>query len=129
MILYNWPKIFQYTSGDSSEVVSLIAYITYPNLPLNSYDKTYRSSLIDWSGDSFLLHPEKILSNRSKFDDRELAQYVALASFRSFAEYQATTKRSLNLLLAPVPTVLIDNNRLLSRIEDDVFFCWEEITH
>lgn len=129
MILYNWPKIFQYTSGDSSAVVSLIAYITYPNLPLNSYDKTYRPSLIDWSGDSFLLHPEKILSNRSKFDDRELAQYVALASFRSFAEYQATTKRSLNLLLAPVPAVLIDNNRLLSRIEDDVFFCWEEITH
>jgi len=54
---------------------------------------------------------------------------VALASFRSYAEYEATGKRSLNMLISPVSTGIIDNNRLLSRVEDEVFFCWEEVTH
>jgi hypothetical protein len=83
----------------------------------------------DWYGDSFLLHPEKIITNRSKFGDTELAQYVALASFRSYAEYETTKKTSLNMALSPVGHQLIDNHRLLSRVEDEIFFCWEEVTH
>lgn len=117
------------TSGDSSSIVTLLAYLTYPTLPRNRYDSIYRLSQQDWSGDSFILHPEKIISNRSKFGDNELAQYVALASFRSYAEYEATKRRSLNMLLSPVSTELIDNHRLLSRVEDEIFFCWEEVTH
>jgi hypothetical protein len=129
VILFNWAKMYAATSGDSSSIVTLLAYLTYPTLPRNRYDSIYRLSQQDWSGNSFILHPEKIISNRSKFGDNELAQYVALASFRSYAEYEATTKRSLNLFLAPIPTEIIDNNRLLSRIEDEIFFCWEEVTH
>ena len=115
--------------GNSSAIVTLIANITYPSLPRNVRDPIYRLAQINWLGDSFLLHPEKLLSNRSKFGDTELAQYVALASFRSYAEYEATKRRSLNMLLSPVSTELIDNHRLLSRVEDEIFFCWEEVTH
>lgn len=129
MIFYNWAKMYLATKGNSSSIITLIANITYPTLPKNVRDPIYRLVQKDWSGDSFLLHPEKILSNRSKFGDTELAQYVALASFRSYAEYEATSKRSLNMLMSPVTAQLINNNRLLSLVNDEIFFCWEEVTH
>lgn len=121
--------MYRKLEGNSSAIITLIAYLTYPNLPKNRWDSINRWANTNWHGDSFLLHPEKILSNRSKFGDTELAQYVALASFRSYAEYEATRKTSLNLALSPVGLELIDNHRLLTRIDDEIFFCWEEVTH
>jgi hypothetical protein len=129
VIFYNWAKMYRYTEGKSSDIVTLIAYITYPTLPRNRSDSIYSLAQKDWSGDSFLLHPEKIITNRRTYGDTELAQYVALASFRSYAEYQATGKRSLDMLLSPVSAELIDNHRLLTRVEDTIYFCWEEVTH
>jgi hypothetical protein len=129
VIFYNWAKMYDETNGNCSQIITLLAYITYPTLPRNRYDPLYRLSLKNWTGDSFLLHPEKLIINRPKSKDRELAQYVALASFRSYAEYQATGKLSLNMLLSPVSTETIDNNSLLSRLDDEIFFCWEEVTH
>ena len=122
MIFYNWEKIYRKTKGMSSAIINIISYVTFPHLPRNSYDPTYKLSLENWSGDSFLLHPEKLVINRRKFGDSELAQYVALASFRSYAEYEATGKRSLDMLLSPVSTELIDNNRLLTRKNDEILF-------
>lgn len=129
VIFYNWARMYRKLEGSSSDIVSLIAYLTFPHLPRNRWDSINRWTQVDWTGDSFLLHPEKIITNRSKFGDTELAQYVALASFRSYAEYQATGKTSLNLVLSPVRTELIDNHRLLTRVDDEIFFCWEEVTH
>jgi hypothetical protein len=129
MIFYNWAKIYEETNGSPDLIVTLMAYIIYPTLPRNKYDITYKLSLEDWSGDSFLRNPEPIIANRSKFQDRELAQYVALASFRSFAEYQATTKLSLRWELSPVSSKIINNNRLLSLVNNEIFFRWEEVTH
>jgi hypothetical protein len=129
VIFYNWAKMYRKLEGSSSDIVSLIAYLTFPHLPRNRWDIINRWTHVDWAGDSFLLHPEKIITNRSNFGDTELAQYVALASFRSYAEYEATRKTSLNLALSPVGLELIDNHRLLSRVDDEIFFCWEEVTH
>jgi len=129
VIFYNWAKMYRKLEGSSSDIVSLIAYLTFPHLPRNRWDNINRWTHVDWTGDSFLLHPEKIITNRSNFGDTELAQYVALASFRSYAEYEATRKTSLNLALSPVGLELIDNHRLLTRIDDEIFFCWEEVTH
>jgi len=121
--------MYRKLEGNSSAIITLIAYLTYPNLPRNRWDSINRWANTNWHGDSFLLHPEKILSHRRSFKDTELAQYVALASFRSYAEYEATGKTSLNLALSPVGLELIDNHRLLTRLDDEIFFCWEEVTH
>jgi hypothetical protein len=129
LILFNWEKIYRETEGKTFAIMSIISYLTFPHLPLNRYDSTYQLSLRDWSGDSFLLHPEKLIVHRKEFGDPELAQYVALASFRSYAEYKATGKTTLDMLLAPVGQKLIDYNRLLTRVNDQIYFCWEEVTH
>ena len=116
LIFYNWEKIYRDTGGKTSGILSIISYLTFPHLP-------------DWSGDSFLLFPEKLIVHRKEFGDPELAQYVALASFRSYAEYKATRKTTLDMLLAPTGQKLIDYNRLLTRINEQIYFCWEEVTH
>lgn len=129
LIFYNWEKIYRDTGGRTSGILSIISYLTFPHLPINRYDATYQLSLQDWSGDSFLLFPEKLIVHRKEFRDPELAQYVALASFRSYAEYKATRKTTLDMLLAPTGQKLIDYNRLLTRINEQIYFCWEEVTH
>ena len=129
MIFYNWAKMYRLLGTSSSDIVTLIAYLTYPHLPKNYYDSVNRWANEDWSGDSYLLHPEKIITNRKEFKDRELAQYVALASFRSFAEYQATNKRSLDTLESPVPKEFIYQHRLLTLVENEIYFHWEEVIH
>jgi len=87
------------------------------------------TSLKDWSGDSFLLNPEKIFSNRSKYSDMELLEYVALASFRSYAEYQATALTTLNVLGSTFPVESIAKHKLLTLVDGEIYFCWEEVTH
>ena len=129
MIFYDWAKLYRKTEGSASRIVTTVAYITFPSLPKNRYDPTYHLSYEDWSGDSFLLHPEKILSNRSKFNDTELAEYIALASFRSYAEYVTTGKRTLSEILCPVKLNDLKNNRLLTFQNGEIYFCWEEVTH
>lgn len=129
MIFYDWAKLYRKTGGSSSGIITTIAYITFPNLPINRYDPTYRLSGEDWSGNSFLLNPEKIISNRSKFTDQELAEYVALASFRSYAEFTTIGKRSLSELLCPIKSETLNNNRLLTFQNGEIYFCWEEVTH
>lgn len=121
--------MYRKTNGMSSAILNILSYLTFPHVPRNRKDPTFKLSLEDWSGDSFLLHPEKIVINRKVFGDTELAQYVALASFRSYAEYEATGKRSLDLILSPVSTELIDNHRLLTRKTDEILFLWEEVIH
>jgi hypothetical protein len=129
MILYDWVKIYRKTEGNPAEILSVLQYLTYPSIPKNHYSKNYQFSQVDWTGDSFLLHPEKVIAYRSHYSDTELAEYVALASFRSLAHYEATGERCLDLLQSPIPRQLIRENRLLSCVQGKIYFCWEEVTH
>lgn len=129
MILYDWAKIYRNTEGNVPAILAVLKFLTYPTLAVNKYDNNLKLSQVDWSGDSFLLHPEKVIEHRNLVPSQELAEYVALASFRSLAHYEATGDRSLDVLMSPVPRQLIKDNRLLSCVNGKIYFCWEEVTH
>lgn len=129
MILFDWHKVFQYAGGNASVIMNIMSHITFPHLPNNRYDKIYNLKQEDWSGSSFLVNPEKVITHRRKYHDSELAEYVALASFRSLADFQATNNRRLLLELAPVSVTKIENNRLLTITHGQIVFNWEEVTH
>lgn len=129
MIIYNWQKVFVHSGGGASNILNIIAYITFKPIPKNNYDPIKKYVEIDWRGDSFLLNPEEIIYNRKKFSERDLANYVALASFRSLAEYKVTKRKTLPVLECPVPLESIANNELLSIQKDQIYFLWEETTH
>lgn len=129
MILYNWSTILRVTGGDPNSILEIISLLTYPKIPNNRYDPLYKISQVDWTGESFLLHPEKMLEMRNKVPLVKLAEYVAVASFRSYAHYLATGDRTLEKNLCPASPQLINNNRLLSTVNGKIYFCWEEVTH
>ncbi len=127
MIIFDWTKVYQTSGGSSSNIINIIAYLTLKPLPLNNYDhKIKRLSQIDWSGNSYLLNPMPVITARRDIGVHELAQYVALASFRNLAEYKTTKRATLRTIESPVDLELLKNNELLTIVDDQIFFCWEE---
>ena len=127
LILYNWPKIVSNSNGRVSKMLEILSHLTFKLLPVNEEDFRFNISQENWSGDSFLLNPSKIFIHRHQFKSREIAEYVALASLRSYAEYKATRKTTLSLIECPVEQVQIKDNRLLSFCNNQIYFCWEEV--
>ena len=96
-------------------------------IPRNRYDPLYHYYIRDFKGKSFLLYPEKLLAEDFFYKPKEMAEYVALASFRNYAYYLNSGDTSLDLLHSPVGQDTINNNRLLSIENGRVRFKYEEI--
>jgi len=129
MILYNWKKVWQKSEGKASKILDIINYITFTQIPENIYDPNMRFVDTDWSGTSFIVNPKPILEYRIKMYERELAEYVALCSFRNLAEYKVTKRTSLYIWESPVDIESFKNNKFLTIDDDTIHFRWEEPTH
>lgn len=127
MLLYDWRKIFECAEGNPSDIVLIVRVMSEGLIPKNRYDNIYKYYTKDFRGHSFLAHDDVLLFNRYKHTSSEVAQYIALASLRSLAEYYAYKTTTLNLLHCPVDRELFNNNSLL-RVEDDTLhFIYEEV--
>ena len=129
MITYDWKKIWWKSEADPSKILDIIEYLAYKPIPKNKYDNVMHFVDIDWSGISFILHPEPIIQYRIKQYEKELAEYVALASFRSLAEYKATKRTTLYLEESPLTITSLNDNRFLTLENDTIHFRWEEATN
>ena len=127
MLLYDWKKIWDYTDGNVSDCVLIFKMMTKNLIPQNRYDRLYRFRNADFRGHSFLVHPDVLLFHSYKYTQREIAQYLALASLRSLAEYYASGVITLSLIETPINIELFEDNRLL-RIENGIIhFIYEEV--
>lgn len=131
MFLFDWPKIYDASEGNVVEIVRIFRMIALKQLPQNSKDPIYKYSQKNFSGVSFMLHPDVLLHHSHKYKHREVAQYISLCSFRSVVHYATTQDLSLDLTLVPGlhPEQIINNNRLLilDHDEDVVRFRYEEV--
>ena len=126
MIKYNWAKILKVTEGDSNSIVLIVHMLTYPKVPSNYRDPTYKYYGQSFEGFSFLLNPEKLLTERLKYTNREAAEYVAVASYRNYLEYNKTGDTRLHLIDFPLFEEIINNNRLLHMKDGTIHFKFEE---
>ena len=126
MIKYNWAKILKVTEGDSNSIVLIVHMLTYPRVPSNYRDPTYKYYGQSFEGFSFLLNPEKLLTERLKYTNREAAEYVAVASYRNYLEYNKTGDTRLHLIDFPLFEEIINNNRLLHMEDGTIHFKFEE---
>ena len=130
MLLYDWRKIYKKSGGNVVEIFCIFEMLVKKSIPLYRGDKLYKYSKADFNGLSFLAHPDVLLYNSYKHSYKDIAAYIATASFRSLAEYAATQTTTLELLHIPFADFLVENiktNSLL-RIEDDlVHFLYEEV--
>jgi len=126
MIKYNWAKILKVTEGDSNSIVLIVHMLTYPSFPTSYKDPTYKYYGQSFEGFSFLLNPERLLTERSKYTNREAAEYVAVASYRNYLEYNKTGDTRLHLIDFPLFEEIINNNRLLHMKNGTIRFKFEE---
>ena len=126
MIKYNWAKILKVTEGDSNSIVLIVYMLTYPRVPTSYRDPTYQYYGQSFEGFSFLVNPEKLLTKRSKYTNREVAEYVAVASYRNYLEYNKTGDTRLHLIDFPLFEEIINNNRLLHMEDGTIHFKFEE---
>ena len=126
MIKYNWEKINSETNGDSTSILTIIHLLTYKRIPASRKDKTYKYFGKSFVGDSFLLNPRQLLAERKNYSNREAAEYIAVASFRNYFNYQQTGQTTLELIHLPVTTTIVNRNRLLRIDNGLVHFLFED---
>ena len=129
MFLFDWSKIYDASKGNVVEIVRIFRMIVEKQIPKNKYDPIFRYSQKDFSGISFMLHPDVLLHQSFKYKYREVAQYISLCALRSAADFISTQDPSLEMVLMPglSPEKVIENNRLLEIDEDRVYFRYEEV--
>lgn len=129
MILFNWDKIYDEAKGSVQECVIIFRMIVENQVPRNKRDRIYRYVDKDFSGTSWMLHPDVLLYNAYKYSYREIAEYIGLCALRPFANYVALRDTTLPVLAMPAdPEHILDNNRLL-RLDENGFvhFLYEEV--
>lgn len=132
MLFFDWKKIHRQSGNSSKRIVSILDVIVRKNdnrtIARNKYDPMWRYGSMDFSGTSYLIHPHPLLQYRYKWKDKEIADYIGLASFRNFAEYKVTGESTLDLVLCPLGQDAINKNRLLRIEKDKIHFLYEDYT-
>jgi len=128
ILYYDWKKILRHAGHSSKRILLIFETMLSKSMPRNRFDPSYRYYDKDFTGRSFLLHPEDLLSNRNKYKDKEIADYIGLASFRNLGEYKAIGKLTLDLAHSPIGQDAINNNRLLRIDRGEIHFLYEDYT-
>lgn len=129
MLLYNWKKIYDAAGGSTTETFRIFEMLTKSKIPNNRYDKIYKYRNTDFSGRSFLVHPDVLLYNSFHYSHREIAVYLSLASLRKLPHWIATKDTTLDLLHVPDEDVVLESiyeSRLLYIENRKVHFVYEE---
>jgi len=129
MLLFNWKKIYDAAGGSSTEAFRIFEMLTKNKIPNNRYDKIYKYRNTDFSGRSFLLHPDVLLFNSFRYSHREIAVYLSMASLRKLPHWIATKDTTLDLLHVPDEDVVLESiyeSRLLYIEDRKLHFVYEE---
>jgi|TARA_R110000782_G_scaffold15970_3_gene46207 hypothetical protein len=128
VLLFDWKKVYDTAEGNISSCILIMEMLIKKQLPKNKYDRIYNYSNKNFTGPSFLLHGDLLLYHSYKYTTKELCIYYALASLRSYADYIAYNKTTLDPLHCPVDLSEINDNRLLIVLQDEITFIYEEVT-
>ena len=126
MLFYSLKKIMNITGGSSKRILLAFKAHASSRLPKNRFDPLYFYHQKDFSGESFMINPHDLITYAFRWKPKEVAQYIGLASFRSYSDYSVTGDKTLDLFHSPVDQDTIQQNRLLRIVGDRVHFYYEE---
>ena len=121
-LFYSWPKIKKYSNGKVQIIKAIYQSIMddhRPSFARRTYDK------IDFDGDSYLLKPERLLEAFHNANQVDAANYLMLASRRSYAEYLLTGDYTLPTKYIAIPTQRLKQNSLLDIQGTNIHFILE----
>ena len=96
MLLFDWKKVFDTAEGNIPACNTIMEMLINQQIPRNKFDRIYKYSNKNFTGSSFLLHGDFLLYHSYKYTQKELCIYYALASLRSYADYIAYNKTTLD---------------------------------
>ena len=73
-----------------------------------------------------MVNPKELLEKGRTYSDKEVAEYVGVASFRNPYEYLKTKDTTLDLIFCQVSEDTINQNRLLDIRNGKIHFKFEE---
>ena len=126
MIYFDRKKILEASNGNVANIITIMRIITFKITPKNYYDKTFKFYEKNFHGSSFLVNAKDLLEKGRAFSDKEVAEYVGVASFRNPYEYVKTKDTTLDLIFCQVSEDTITKNRLLEIRNGRVHFKYEE---
>jgi len=127
-IRFDWKKICRAADNKVGNIYDILTVITNKTKPKSMRDRLYRYSGMDFSGHSYMLYPEKLLAFSHCYTTKEMAEYLALASYRNYSEYIMSGDCTLKLTSSPVSQTKINSNRLLQIKDGKIRFLFEEVT-
>lgn len=130
ILFFSWRRILRKAGKSSNRILLVLRAISLQQsktLPKNKYDPTFRYYYSDYYGKSYLLNLQELLFNYFRWTNKEIAQYVGLASLRSYAHYLVAGDRTLDLFHTSVSEDIINKNRLLRIVKGRVHFYYEEV--
>jgi len=113
MFLFSWKKIYKNSGGSVDAIYLIFKMLVRGEVPKNKYDPIYKYYNKDYTGQSFLKDPEDLLENAFKYKRKEVVEYLALASYRSYTDYIMYSTITLDVINSPLPLHKLKNNRLL----------------
>ena len=113
MFLFSWKKIYKNSGGSVDATYLIFKMLVRGEVPKNKYDPIYKYYNKDYTGQSFLKDPEDLLENAFKYKRKEVVEYLALASYRSYTDYIMYNTITLDVINSPLPLHKLKNNRLL----------------
>jgi len=123
IIFFSWPKIRKHSNGKVQIIKAIYQSImndSRPSFARRRYDK------MDFTGDSYLLRPDKLLQAFHNANQVDAANYLMLASRRSYAQFLMTGEYSLPLKHIAIPQTKLENNSLLEIVGTDIHFKLEK---
>ena len=126
MIYFDWKKILEASNGNVANIITIMRIITFKITPKNYYDKTFKFYEKNFHCSSFLVNAKDLLEKGRAFSDKEVAEYVGVASFRNPYEYVKTKDTTLDLIFCQVSEDIITKNRLLDIRDGKIHFKYEE---
>ncbi len=127
MLRYSLRKLMRRAGRSSQRIILAFRAHASSQPPKNIYDPLYPYYYKDYSGDSYMLNPHELILNEFRYTPKEVAQYIALASYRSYNTYILTGHTSLDLFHSPMTEDAINNNRLLRIKDNRIHFYYEEV--
>ena len=113
MFLFSWKKIYKNSGGSVDAIYLIFKMLVRGEVPKNKYDPIYKYYNKDYTGQSFIKDPEDLLENAFKYKKKEVVEYLALASYRSYTDYIMYNTITLDVINSPLPLHKLKNNRLL----------------
>lgn len=128
MFLFSWKKIYKKSGGSVTTIYQIFEMLVKGLVPKNKYDPLYKYYDEDYSGQSFLVNPEKLLENAFRYKRKEVVEYLVLASYRPYSDYLMYGVTTLSTINSVLPIEKLKQNRLLRIENNTIHFLYEEVT-